>query len=265
MNFRCLLLVSCSLWLSLLSLAQPAPNARAAKELARGEAQFKKERYQEATASFMKAVQLDPNSIQARLHLARTLTQLYDPLVPEDSAYATRASEQFLELLRLNPRDAESLKGFASLMVRTQKPDEARHYYEQALTINPKDAEPYKGIGLIDWSAANNRLAEARRNIAFKYSESLITHASCPKARAAALPLFDAGIENLSKAFALADDDETVATYLSWAFNNKSELECNDPQARDNDIRQGQKWMQQATEAHKKNPNQPPPFTVVKL
>lgn len=267
MGIRPLALFCCMVWLLLPSVAQQSSSPKSRKELDRGTAQYKKERYKEATASLMKAVQLDPDSTEARLYLAKALTQQYDPDVDtrENSAFATRANEQFQELLRLSPQDVESLKGFAGLLVRMQKREEARRYYEQALAMNPKDAESYKGIGQIDWWAADRKFLEAREKAHYKYSGSPITDASCTSVRAATLPLLDASIAKLAKAFDLADDDETTATFLSWAYTRRADLECHDPETREQDLKLSNTWLQLAGDAHRKKPNQPPPFKLVSL
>ncbi len=246
------------------AFSQPAANPRAQTELNQGIAQYKQEEYKSAARNFRKALRLDPESVQAHLYLARTLTAEFDPDIStaKNLVLATVAKDEFTELLRRDPHDAEAMKGMATLLARTGKTEEARQYLLQAASLNPADSDAYTKLGEMDyWTAVRKRDSTPK----FIASASPIDHPLCKNVREGTLPTLDRSIEELKKAFALNDANEAAATFLSLAYNVRADMECGDPKTRDADRKQGSAWMDQSMKAHQKDPTQPPVFQAVKL
>jgi tetratricopeptide (TPR) repeat protein len=246
------------------AFSQQASNPRAQAELDQGIAQYKQEDYKRAAGHFRKALQIDPEFVQARLYLARTLTAEFDPGVntPKNLALAAAATDEFKELLRRRPHDAEAMKGIATLLARTDKTEEARQYLLQVASLNPADSDAYTMLGEMDyWSAVRKRDSTSK----FVDSASPIDHPLCKSVREATLPMLDRSIEELKKAFALNDASDAAATFLSLAYSVRANMECGDPKTRDADRKQGSAWMDQSMKARHKDPTQPPVFQAVKL
>ena len=140
-------------------------NLRAQAELDQGVIQYQKAQYQSATGHLKKAVQLAPGSAQARMYLAKALSAQFKPELqtPKNLDFANQATEQFQELLKLQPQSVEGMNGLAGVLARLQKPDEARRYYQQAIAIEPNNVAAHNGMGMIDWWAVERKLTEARQ------------------------------------------------------------------------------------------------------
>jgi tetratricopeptide (TPR) repeat protein len=242
-------------------------NLRAQSEVDQGVIQYQKAQYKSAARHLKKAVELNPASTPARLFLARTLTKQFDLNIqtPKNLAIATEAVEQFQEVLKHQPQDVESMNGLARLLVGLHKPDEARRYYQQVIAIDPNNVTAYVGIGMMDWTTVERKFIEARQKSAGRSTQSAIADPACSSLRAENLPLLDAALEELTRAFAVNKDDETVATYISMAYGMRADLECGDSKARQTDLLQIPVWNDRAQEARKKKPDQPQPFAPVSL
>jgi len=264
MSFRALSKYSLLVFLLLPAPVAAAANRRAQAELDQGIAQYKNEEYRSAASHFKKALQLDPESSQARLYLARTLTAQFDPDLhtPKNVALATAAKDEFTELMRLHPQDPEAMKGMATLLARTGKPEEARQYLLQAASLNPSDSDAYTMLGEMDYWTAVRKWDSAPDVLR---AASPIDHPLCRSKREEVLPTLDRSIEEMKKAFALNDANEAAATFLSLAYNLRANMECGDPKSRDADTKQGSAWLDQSMKARQKDPTQPPVFQTVKL
>ena len=93
--------------------AQDDPKVAARTELNAGVQAFRQANYEEAVGHFEQAVALDPESVTAHLYLATAYAQTFVPGVdtPENVVWATKALNQYREVLQLKPSDVISLKG----------------------------------------------------------------------------------------------------------------------------------------------------------
>jgi tetratricopeptide (TPR) repeat protein len=266
MRVRPLLFFLLILFLFAPSSAQVS-NLRAQAELDQGVIEYQKAQYESAAKHLKKAVQLDPGSALARMYLAKTLSEQFQPdmQTTKNLAFADQAMEEFEELLKLQPRNVEAMNGLALILMRRQKPDEARRYYQQAIAIEPNNVTAHDGMGMMDWLAAERKLVQARQKDGTQSMQSAIADPLCPSRRAEALPLLDAAIKEFTRAFTVNQDDETAATYIGVAYTWRADLECGDPKARQDDLQQIPIWSDRAQQARKRRPEQSPIFTPVKL
>jgi tetratricopeptide (TPR) repeat protein len=250
--------VLCSFLTLAIPLAAQTVNPRAAAELRQGIAQYKSENYKQAARHFRKATQIDGQSLQAELYLARTLTQEFEPGLntATNRAFGDEAMLHLQSLLKRQPQNAESLNAMAQLLERFKKPDEAKHYYQQAITSSPGNGEAYTGIGRMEWEMVQGKLQSLT---------SSSSEAECQRLRAENLPLLESSMKNLDRAFTLNDADETAATFLEMAYMTHARLDCGDAKLRAADTAQAQVWSARSMAAHQKNPEQPPPFRLEKL
>src|ERR1700683_4124898 len=98
-------------------LAQPVAPVDSRGWINKGVQEFKAGRYQEATQSFQKAVELDPSNATARLYLASVWMNQYVPGAesPENLEIARQAEEQFAQVLQVEPNNTTALSSMASL------------------------------------------------------------------------------------------------------------------------------------------------------
>ena len=129
--------------LAIAGVAQDEAKASARNEVDEGVQAFRQAHYDDAIAHFEQAVAYDPDLVVARMYLAATYLQVFQPGVdtPENVVLATRALEQYSEVLRSNPSDVESLKGLAYLKLQLNEFDEAKQAYAKAIALNPADPE----------------------------------------------------------------------------------------------------------------------------
>jgi len=265
MDFR-VLTQACFLAVSILSAAaqQPAANPRATAELDQGIALYQKGHYRDATRHLRKSLQQDPESVQARLYLAKALSEQFDEWeqTTKSSAFAGEARTQFEEVLKRQPASLDAIRGLASLAERRQQTQDARSYYQKAVAIAPKESAGYTGLGKLGYFAVQDKLAETP---GFYQAVSQIDHPLCISLRGGNLPTLDESIGLLKKAYALNDADATAATFLGVAYNTRANLECGDTRARDEDRKQGASWMEKAMKAQQKDPGQPVAMRAVPM
>src|SRR5580698_443049 len=129
-----------------------------------GVAQFKAGRYQEAAATFQRAVDADPGNVNAHLYLATAYMQLYVPGLesPENLAWANRAEEQFSGVLAKRANDAIALGSLTTLDYNMKRFDEASEWNRRLLAAQPNDKEAHYWAGVIVWSKFYPALMDAR-------------------------------------------------------------------------------------------------------
>src|ERR1035438_3621151 len=157
--------VSVILFLSLTALlAQPVAPIDSRGWINKGVQEFKSARYQDAVASFQKAVDLDPNNVTARLYLGTAWMSQYLPGAesPENLEIANKAEAEFSRVLQIDPNNTTALASVASLMYqqaqgmpdldeKIRKLDVAASWYEKLIAADPQNKEAYYSLGVIDW------------------------------------------------------------------------------------------------------------------
>ena len=92
--------------------------------------------------SFVRASELDPTLIVARLNLARWLAAQRDPLA---------ALTVLRELVAFHPRDAEAWKVMGAVLQALERTEEARDAFVAAIECRPSHAEARFGLaGVLD-------------------------------------------------------------------------------------------------------------------
>jgi Flp pilus assembly protein TadD len=121
--------------LAIAGMAQDEAKAAARNQVDDGVQAFRQAHYEDAIGHFEQAVNLDPDLVLARMYLAATYMQVFEPGIdtPENVILATKALEQYSEILRGNPSDVESLKGLAYLKLQLNNFAEAKEAYAKAI------------------------------------------------------------------------------------------------------------------------------------
>jgi len=158
-----------------LSERQSSPQTEAQSDalqtLNQGVDAFKNGQSKDAEQYFLRAKQLDPHLINARLYLATAYASEYIPGAPseENTAVGRAAADEFKGVLALDPQNLPAMDGLGSLLFMMGgtpfNPDvflEAKSYFQRHTQLRPNDAEPYYWIGVIDWTLAFRANAELR-------------------------------------------------------------------------------------------------------
>ena len=234
----------------------PAPDEsklRAIDQLNKGVTAYKNAKYEEAINNFQQSTALDPSLINAKMYLATAYAQQYIPGAdtPDNNKMAEQAIEQYQKVLDMNAaRDQKvnAAKGIAYCYLNMKKFDEAKKYYRMAAEMDPDDPEPYYSVGVIDWTACYQPRMEERAKLGMKPDEELNAKNKdqkkvCEELKVRNAPGIREGIDNLKKAIQLRPDYDDAMAYLNLMYREKADLECDDPAARQQDLKTADHWV----------------------
>ena len=228
---------------------------RARDQLNKGVTAYKNAKYEEAIDHFQQSVALDPTLINAKMYLATAFAQQYIPGAdtPENNKMAEQAIEQYQNVLAMNAaRDQKvnSAKGIAYLYLNMKKFDDAKKFYRMAGDLDPNDPEPYYSVGVIDWTACYQPRMEERAKLGLKPDENLNPKnkdqkQACAELKAKNGPSIQEGIESLNKAIQLRPDYDDAMAYLNLMYREKADVECDDLNQRQEDLKTADHWVDQ--------------------
>src|SRR5215472_6593951 len=225
-------------------LAQDAPpqtedQREARQALNQGVQSFKNGQYGEAVAAFLRARQLDPRSVNARLYLATVYASQYIPGAPgeENQELGRKAVEEFRGVLEMDPQNLSAIDGMGSILFQMSgtpydptKFEESKSFHQRHIQIKPNDPEPYYWVGVIDWTLsfrANNEL-RMRHNQAHLAHQIKDTEPFPPQAREEYVrtygAIIDEGIESMKHAMTLRQDYDDAMAYLNLLYRRKADV-----------------------------------------
>jgi len=244
---------------------------RARDQLNKGVQSYKNAKYEDAIEHFKNAVTLDPSLINARLYLATAYAQQYIPGAdsPENNKYAEEAIAEFKSVLDANPPKEQkilALKGIASLYFNMKKMDDAKKYHQMVAELDPNDPEVYYSIAVIDWTQAYQPRQEARAKIGIKPTDVNINKKDCAdllKAISANQAVVEDGISRLNKAIELRPDYDDAMAYLNLLYRERADLECDNPDARNKDLKTAEDWVDKTMATKKAKAEKAGPSGIV--
>ena len=234
--------------------AQDDPKVAARTALNAGVQAFRQSNFEEAVGHFEKAVARQPEDLTARLYLATAYAQMFVPGVdtPENVVWATKALNQYREVLERKPSDMIALKGIAYLEFQLRNFDQAKESYQKAIAADPNDPELFYSVGVMDWSMAYRAIAAEKAKLPAKSQDSLFLSAGCADAKAAALANVNDGMAMLTKAISLREDYDDAMAYLSLLYRLRADVQCRNKEAHAADLKKTQEWADMAMAARKK-------------
>ena len=227
----------------------------AGNELNLGVQAYRDARYEEAARHFEKAVALAPENGVAHLYLATTYAGEYIPGAdtPENNHLAEEAIEQYQRVLdsdEARGSKINSTKGIAYLYLNMKKFEDAKKYYYMASDLDPKDPEPHYSLGVIDWTQCYQPRMQERAKLGLKPDENLNPKNKdqkkvCDELRIKNASLIEEGIDSLGRAIELSPDYDDAMAYLNLMYRERADVECDDPVAREEDLKTADKWVDQ--------------------
>ncbi len=196
-------------------------------------------------------MQIDPKLCTAQLYLATTLANQCTPGVdtPDNKQVCEQAMAGFSAVVADSGATAQdrltSEKSLAALAFQMRKFDEAKDYDRKVIAIDPNDPEAYYSIGVVDWTESYTPRMEARNKLGLKPDEPLLDPAVCQKLAADYLPVVQDGMAMLTKALELRPDYDDAMAYMNLMYRERADYRCGDRKARDADIVQADKWVDQ--------------------
>ncbi|MGA7753656.1 MAG: tetratricopeptide repeat protein [Candidatus Sulfotelmatobacter sp.] len=234
---------------------------KARDQLNKGVKSYKDNHYEEAINHFQKAVELDPNLINARMYLATAFVSQYIPGVdsPDNLQTAQQAIDEYKKVIDANPsRDQKvnSAKGIAYLFLNMKKWDDAKKYYRMASDLDPNDPEPYYSVGVIDWTACYQPRMEERAKLGLKPEEHLNASnkdqkKACEELKVKNGPAIQEGIDSLNKAIQLRPDYDDAMAYMNLMYRERADVECDDLAARTDDLKTADHWVDETLRVKK--------------
>jgi tetratricopeptide (TPR) repeat protein len=215
--------------------------------LNKGVQAYKNSKFEDAIGHFQKAVSLDPSLINARLYLATAYAQQYIPgaETPENNHNGEQAIDQYKQVLQVDPKNINSIKGIAYIYLQMKKFPLAKEYYKKASEADPNDPEPYYSVAVIDWTQTYVPRQEERAKLGMKPDESLPAKDKkvCAEIKEKNSANVQEGIDNLTKALQLRPDYDDAMAYLNLMYRERADIQCDDPAARAADLKTADEWV----------------------
>lgn len=208
---------------------------RARDELNKGVRAYKNANYEEAVDHFRRAIEYDPNLINARLYLATAYASQFTPGSPseENRKNAEAAIAAFEEVLQRQPDNITALSYVASLYYgmaggaqkqeeRFQHLEKSKDYRRRLIQADANNPEHYYSIGVIDWTIAYARNQEIRAG-RIPADKPLP-----PKERRALAEqngaIVEEGIQMLSKALEINSKYLDALAYINLIYRQKADI-----------------------------------------
>jgi tetratricopeptide (TPR) repeat protein len=245
--------------------------ARAA--LDKGVEDFKNGQYDEATQDLLRAKQLDPRLLNARLYLATTYASLFIPGAPSDENVqrGRQAAEEFRGVLALDPQNLSVIDGLGSLLFQMGgtpfDPDlfaESKSFHQKHIYLRPMDPEPYYWIGVIDWTLTfrANGLLRTKYNLSVRGRQLSEIEPLPPDLREEYTRQYgatiDEGIDSLKHAIELRLDYDDAMAYLNLLYRRKADTVASESE-REQLMKMADDLIDQVKEIKQKRAEQPQP------
>jgi tetratricopeptide (TPR) repeat protein len=221
-----------------------------------GVAAFKNARYEAAVQHFKTAVALDPTSAKAHLYLGTAYGFEVVPNLdtPDNLATANNAIAALRQVPEGDPGYLSALKQIASLYRNTKRLDEAKETELEVLKLNPTDAESHYAVGVIDWMQAYKSAVQILARADLKddgIGNQKLDLSACLELSAQNSNLVQDGIEHLTRAIELKPDYEDAMQYLNLTYRCRADFACGDDRKRADDLAQADQWSRKALEVRR--------------
>lgn len=191
-------------------------NLKARDQLNKGVKAFKNKSYEEATANFQKAIELDPDLHIAYEYLATSYMQQYVPNLFTDRNLKTAnmAIKTFEKVLEYSPDNVNAIQSIASLYNAMNEYDKSKVWYRKRIELEPNNPVPLYGIGVIDWNIVNQSTGPNGENV------PNLT----PEDKAKADQVIEEGIASLQKALEIDPNYADAMSFLNLCYRKKAML-----------------------------------------
>jgi tetratricopeptide (TPR) repeat protein len=212
---------------------------KARDALNKGVQSYKNGQFDQSIDFFMKAKELDPELLNARLYLATAYATQYIPGAPseENVRKGQQAIQEFQEVLQSDPNNLSAIDGIGSILYQMaatpytpSRFEESKKYHLRHIQLKPDDPEPYYWVGVIDWTLtfrANSDLRSAYNRTTLK-KQIKDDQPLPPKLRDEFAAKYgatvDEGIQHLKKALTLRPDYEDAMAYLNLLYRQKADM-----------------------------------------
>jgi len=234
--------------LMLVALITPSFAQTVSSEMSAGVEAYKSAMYERAIEHFQKALQLDPKRAEAHLYLATAFAQMYIPGADsaDNLAVAEKSMAEFKSALANDSSPQQQVQVFrslASLNLSMKHFDDARGYFQQVIELDPGDAESYYSLAVIDWMQSYQPRMDLRESMGLKPTDEMTSISGCNLLRSLNQQKVEDGIRNLHKALDIRCDYDDAMAYMNLLYREKADYECDDPAARETDLKLADEWV----------------------
>ena len=252
-------LALCAIFASSLALTARAQGGASAV-MKQAEAAYNRGDYKGAAELFENAVRVEPANLKAKLLLANTLLREYMPGPGADNTLASRARQQYLDVLAVDARNRQALQGLMLLDTNTKQFDEARAWALKAIQADPTNKGAYYTLGFIDWATTYPDYAGARQAAGMKPQDSgIIPDAALrQKVRTQHGAQIEDGFRMLQIAIQLDPDYSDAMAYMNLLYRIEAGIADTPAQSADA-VAKADNWVTQALDAKRRQAQNPRP------
>ncbi len=251
--------------LGLLAFASGCEKLKARDALNKGVQAYKATKYDAAARKFKEAIDADPTFEVARLYLATSYMSQWIPGAdsPENKAMAKQAEDEFMEVLRRDPKNKLATESIASMRYnqanafptledKLRVMDDAKVWYAKLVEMDPDNAKAYYSLGVISWSKWYPKYKQARENAKMKQEDPgpIKDKKIREELKANYAPLVEEGIKFLDKAVEKDKVYDDAMAYLNLLIRERADLADNADDYK-RDIATADDWVAKALEAKK--------------
>ena len=218
---------------------------RARDELNKGVRAYKGAQFETSIEHFKRAIELDPDLLNARIYLAIAYASQFVPGSPseENKELARKAIEEFERVLEKDPNNLVALGYIASLYyglgggektldgIRANF-DKSKEFRRKLIEIDAQNPEHYYSIGVLDWALCHRANEETRlANRVSRPDEPLPARVRKELAEKNG-PLVEEGIQMLEKAIEINPKYVDAIAYLNLIYRQRADI-AETPQERE--------------------------------
>jgi tetratricopeptide (TPR) repeat protein len=176
--------------------------------------------FKAAANSFDAAVRVEPDNIEAKLMLAKTLMQEFVPHGQNGPELLAGARKQFEDVLARDARNTRALHGMMMVSVNAGKFPEAKEWAQKTIASDATDASAYYVIGVADWTLAFFDYQKVRKAAGMKPEDpGIIPDAGLREQfRAQHMSQVEDGIRNLQTALQIKPDYSNAMAYMNLLY-----------------------------------------------
>jgi tetratricopeptide (TPR) repeat protein len=201
---------------------------KARNELNRGVNAFSRSDYSFAIEHFEKAIELDPEFLEARQYLASSYMMQYVPGAEslENEAVAENALAGFLDVLDRSEDNEPALASIAILYFNMKRMEDARDWYAKLLEKFPENKDAYYTLGVIAWTETYQPRLMVRASLGMKPEDPGPIKDDDARHGLAELnlPVVEEGLKNLEKALEIDPEHDNSMAYINLLYRELADI-----------------------------------------
>ena len=201
---------------------------RARGQLNEGVKSFTAANYPIAVGYFTKAIELDPELIDARSYRAYSYMMQYIPggESDENRKLAQQALDGFADVLGMDEKNQLALQSIASLYFNMSEMELSKESYQKLLAKHPDNKEALYTIGVINWTQTYQPRIEVRASLGMKPEDPgpIKDQEAREELAEENLPLIEEGLDALKKAIEIDPDYDDAMAYVNLLYRERADL-----------------------------------------